>query len=69
LDECKVVGRELVVASCDTPRFFDLVEEPLDQIAGAILADMIFGMDRHSAAMSAVGCNGEKMCPLPALLG
>jgi hypothetical protein len=36
LDECKEVGRELVVASCNTATVLDLVEEPLDQISGAI---------------------------------
>src|SRR5262249_32779866 len=36
LDECEVVCRELVVASCHTPAVFDLVEEPLDQISGSV---------------------------------
>ena len=36
LDEGEVIRRELVVARCDPPTLFDLVEESLDQIAGAI---------------------------------
>jgi hypothetical protein len=33
LDECEVVGRELVVAGCHTPTVLNLIEEPLDQVA------------------------------------
>lgn len=36
LDECEIVGRKLVVARRDPTTVFDLVEEPLDQIAGAV---------------------------------
>src|SRR6266566_2606602 len=36
LDECEVVGRELVVARCHTPIVLDLVEEPLDQVASPV---------------------------------
>ena len=36
LDECEVVGREFVVAGCNTPAVFDLVEERRDQIPGSI---------------------------------
>src|SRR5215470_2024547 len=36
LDECGVVGSELVVAGCHTPTVLDLVEEPLDQVASAV---------------------------------
>ena len=36
MDECEVVGRELVVAGCHTPTVLDLVEEPLDQISGPV---------------------------------
>jgi hypothetical protein len=36
LDEGKVVGCKLVVASCDPPTVFDFVEEPLDQVAGPV---------------------------------
>jgi hypothetical protein len=32
-----VFGRELVVASCDPTTLLDLIEEPLDQIPGAIM--------------------------------
>ncbi len=35
LDECKVVSRELVVASCHAPSMLDLVEKPFGQISGA----------------------------------
>jgi len=34
--KARVVGGELVVARCDPPTLLDLVEEPLDQVAGAI---------------------------------
>src|SRR4029077_5084428 len=33
LDECEVVGCELVVAGCHTPTVLDLIEEPLDQVS------------------------------------
>jgi hypothetical protein len=36
LDECKVVGRELVVTCCHTPAVLDLFEKPLDQIASSV---------------------------------
>ena len=36
LDECKIVGREFVVAGCHTPTVLDLVEEPLDQVASPV---------------------------------
>jgi hypothetical protein len=36
LEECKVVGRKLVVAGRHTPTVLDLVEEPLDQISGSV---------------------------------
>src|SRR5262249_29175987 len=36
LDECEVVGSELVVAGCHTPTVLDLVEEPLDQVASTV---------------------------------
>jgi hypothetical protein len=31
-----IVGRKLVVACCYPPTLFDLVEEPLDQVASAV---------------------------------
>ena len=37
--EDKVVGGDLVVARCDPPTLLDLIEEPLDQVAGAIRDD------------------------------
>ena len=36
LDECKIVGGELIVAGCHTSIVLDLVEEPLDQVASAV---------------------------------
>ena len=36
MDEGEVVGRELVVASCDPPTLLDLVEEPLNEVARAV---------------------------------
>jgi 8-hydroxy-5-deazaflavin:NADPH oxidoreductase len=36
LDECEVVGSELVVAGCHTPTVLDLVEEPLDQVTSTV---------------------------------
>jgi hypothetical protein len=36
LDECKIVGRELVVAGCYAPTVLDLIEEPLDQVANPV---------------------------------
>src|SRR5215468_7243384 len=36
MEECEVVGRELIVAGCHTPTVLDLVEEPFDQISGPV---------------------------------
>ncbi len=36
LDEGEVVRRKLIVAGCNTPALFDLVEEPLHQVASAV---------------------------------
>ena len=36
LDECQVVGGELVVARCDSTTLFDPVEEAFDPVAGAV---------------------------------
>ena len=36
MDECEVVGRELVVSRCHAPAVLDLVEEPLDQVASPV---------------------------------
>ena len=32
----EVVGRELVITSCDPTTLLDLIEEPLDQIPGTV---------------------------------
>ena len=36
MNECEVVGRKFVVPRCHAATVLDLVEEPLDQIAGTI---------------------------------
>ena len=36
LNECEVVGRELVVARCDPTTLLDPVEEAFDDIAGSV---------------------------------
>jgi hypothetical protein len=36
LNECEVVGRELVVARRHAPTVLDLVEEPFDQVASPV---------------------------------
>jgi hypothetical protein len=36
LDKRKGLGCELVITRCDTPTVLDLIEEPLDQISGAV---------------------------------
>ena len=36
MDECEVVGRELIVAGCHTPTVLDLVEESFDQISSPV---------------------------------
>jgi hypothetical protein len=64
-DRCKldkVVGRELVVARSDPAAVFDLVEEPLDQIAGPIErrteADRVFAISlRRNVGPSALPVN------------
>jgi hypothetical protein len=47
-DKGQVVGRQSVVSGRDTPTLLDLVEEPFDQIAGAIQvraeADRVFAI-------------------------
>jgi hypothetical protein len=35
LTKCQVIGCQLVISGRDTPTLLDLVEEPLDQVAGA----------------------------------
>jgi hypothetical protein len=36
LNECEVVGGELVVARCDATTLFDLVEEAFNEVAGSV---------------------------------
>jgi hypothetical protein len=50
LDGWKVVCCQLVEASCNAPTPFDLVEKPLDQIAGAVA---IRSADHRSSSGSA----------------
>jgi hypothetical protein len=37
LDEGQVVRREIVIARCDLPTLFDLIEEPFDHVAGSVV--------------------------------
>jgi hypothetical protein len=49
LNKCEVVGRELVVAGCNTPTVLDLIKEPLDQISCSVK----------------IGAEAKSLCSIP----